>query len=826
MCSNTLAQECAKSPEMAIMGNGDVVGQNEYGSDVEEGDEGLVNFVDANENFEEAEGGDDPERSTTHIDSVELKKFFERPVIIHSGNWTPNTSYSTLLYPWALWMSNKRVSNRLNNFRNFTGRLHVKAILNGNQFYWGALLMSYLVGDGTEGFPTSQPASLASFIPATQRPHVWMDPTTSTGGEMKLPFIWQQDVFDLVSGNPNDLGSIWLESLYSLRHAGGSTNPVRITVMAWCEDVELSAPTNQNMGSLVPQMAKLDGAKEGEYGKVSGPATAISKAAGMLKGIPGIGPYAMATQSAASGIAKVAQNLGFCRPRNLAPINPLKIQQAGNISSVDAEDTSITLALTDKQEVSVDPRIGGIQGEDPLAFANIGKIESMITFVNWDLADVPNTVIFSTAVNPINVTRSAVTGSTTANVTGPMGWMCAPFLSWRGSITYRFQVVASAFHQGRLLIQWDPWGATALPELNTAFSHIVDISETRDFTLTIGFGNDQPALSTGNRLSSDSITFSTSGIFPINALTDNGALTVYVLNDLVTSGVETSSVRLNIFAKTDDMYVFDPYPEFIKNLSPIPSPPETGRSLKKPEMMMSQQMPIKGFGTDAAEHIGTWMTSTPPDMAKIVGGEVIDSFRTCLKRYCYKFGYHFTTDGTYQGYTRLTKAVSPLPIYRLGTDHHSSNNSVEMNLYAWCCMCFYGWRGSYRVKSIPIVNIQIEQLSWFAQRGVAQLDLNPQVAALSASWPQINPWLNHWAGMTWSTDNMDNVLEVEVPYYNQARFQILPNSAVSTNFVQGVKIGTIVPPYMEVSTHGIILESIGEDFNFIFFMGVPPLWSS
>jgi hypothetical protein len=134
-----------------------------------------------------------------------------------------------------------------------------------------------------------------------------------------------------------------------------------------------------------------------------------------------------------------------------------------------------------------------------------------------------------------------------------------PFEYWKGSLRYRFQIVCSGYHKGRLKIVYDPYGVpqtatVADPaEYNTAYTEIVDIAECNDFTVDVGWGQNTPWRQHLNfpQILGNSFA-SASGTTPAPALglnsantigVGNGTLAVYVVNELT---VPNSTVTADI----------------------------------------------------------------------------------------------------------------------------------------------------------------------------------------------------------------------------------------------------------------------------------------
>lgn len=565
----------------------------------------TMDFVDPNTDSYTTEvvSDMDPTRYVTADPRTTLAGFFERPVQIATYDWQVGGGVDALFKPWALWAENARVSNRLSNYRNFKGKLHVKFLINGNQFYWGKAYASYIPYNVNTNFRFED--NDLSVIPALQRPHIWIDPSTSQGGQLSLPFFYPADCVDMTNvGEFANMGEIWLKSLVDLEHAQNASNAIRLTVYAWATEVELSSPTQTNFSGLAPQAGSDEMQSDGP---VSKPASIVKKVAGALEAVPGIGRFAMATHMAAGITENIARSFGYCRPREISVDAPMKIWQTGDLAATDQKDTVNTLALTTKQEITLDPRTTGLSDVDEMSFDHLNSIHSYFAQTNWELGDSINTPLISIPVEPAISVVDTVTFPPSADaVTGTTTFMTSlPFTFWRGEMTYRFQVVGSGYHKGRLLAVWDSTVPNATPEVNTVYSKIIDISEERDFSITVGWGAPQPGLTVYPTMQSPLVDrFVVRGLSSPNLTYANGALTLYVLNDLVTSGANTSPVTILCHAYSKKMTYWSPDSERIKN-STTELQPAVVASEKKDEAPTAPKLKLRHEADTEVKHSDT-----------------------------------------------------------------------------------------------------------------------------------------------------------------------------------------------------------------------------
>lgn len=272
-----------------------------------------VDFSDQMQPYVYNVGGEmDPTRSLQDTNDATLDNFFSRPLKIHEGEWGTGTSLYINIDPWSLYFENPRVINRLNNYKLLKAKLHLKLVINGNGFQYGRAIASYLPYAVKDTLSTSRAIVPQDLVQESQRPHIYLDPTTSSGGEMILPMFWYANYMDIPTSDWGELGELTIRSINDLRHANGASDQVTISVFAWAEDVSFSVLTAREPNTMIPQMGEIDEANNN--GVISKPASVIAKCAGALKSVPVIAPFALATEMAASTVGNIAKLFGYSRP--------------------------------------------------------------------------------------------------------------------------------------------------------------------------------------------------------------------------------------------------------------------------------------------------------------------------------------------------------------------------------------------------------------------------------------------------------------------------------------------------------------------------------
>nr|WPR18338.1 MAG: capsid protein [Skomarfal virus 18] len=723
------------------------------------------------------------------LDNVthDLNQLLSRPIKIHTDQWSDSIHPVFTLDPWKLFLQQKIVANRISNFRGIRGKLNIKVTLNGTPFHYGRLLATYyplLVQDRMSTHRTNALAGV-DCVEASQRMHLYLDPTTSQGGTLELPFVYQNNYLDL-NEDPLSLGSLILYEIAPLKHINASTDPVTINYYAWMTDVKLVAPTTHPLKGLVPQSGD-------EYGTgiVSRPAFILAHIAGASKKVPMIKPYAMAAEMTMNALGTVAKLFGYSRPVVSSDTRYIKIETIGNLANTDAEDTTHKLSLDTKQAVTVDSRTVGLSGKDEMALASIWERESFITTFTWTKATTPGKLLWNTAVTPEMFKLEKSTGKATGIHATAMHYAVSPFRYWRGSIVYRFQIVSSAFHNGRIRVCYDPADFIALDTMNTVRNEIIDISVHRDFTVTVGYNALTPYLGTTHNVTTE--YFSPTAVATPDNLTFNGVLSLVVENDLTTPN-STANGDIEIIVSCwagDDFEVNTPESVYMNNkvlFKPQSGNDELGVNFSRPEgaPLMATFSPIL----------------TDKETPLITHGDPVTSVRTLIKRYTlHSYVTPDTTslDAAVEKACRVVHGLPAFPQYGGATSiaqyavtkpaagKWEFANLTPLNYFA---PCYIGWRGGIRNRFVINGDASYAHQAFTATRLQAPLlasatSLIPTLTdtdTVRAS--EITGIPIGWSGKYAQDTNQGNVVDVEIPYSSVNRFNFAKTDLMRGNGVQ------------------------------------------
>nr|QUS52748.1 hypothetical protein 2 [Mute swan feces associated picorna-like virus 28] len=811
-----------------------------------------------------------------------LDEFFSRPIRIATYSWAVNADLFQTFNPWSLYLENKRVINRICNYRLMRCKLHVRFTINGNGFYYGRAMCSYNPFPNHDTLTQIRQFFEEDLIAASQRPHIFLNPTLSQGGDLLLPFFTFENVLDVVGQTWRDMGTINIKSMQNLQHANGATTPVTVNVFAWAEDVKFAIPTQFEPGAITPQ------ADEYSKGPVSRVAGAIASKAGMLVTAPVIGPYARATELGAQCIGAVATLFGYSKPQIL-DVSMFQPKTKSNLAVTNAPEDGTKLSLDIKQELSVDPRTAGLGSQDELSINYIASRESFITSFPWNIGQIQEALLFNMIVDPCVYAKLSAEYHFPACCYATM-----PFKYWRGSLKYRFQVVCSNFHKGRLKIVYDPVGTPptgAIPpttpsaEYNTAYTSIVDISDNTDFEIDVGWGQNTtyrehyPFPNNAEPFSTTALTYDSS---VVNY--GNGTISVYVVNELTTpNSAAAYNIAINVFvsagygfevaAPTDEYvcrvrYVYDNEPQGLMEASKEEPSNVAQAASALVAMKFSNIQPEALDGQDQlVEDSPPTLQSAPLDtMGNVIDsndpanlvyfGETVSSMRQLLKRY------------------NLTEIVTPAdePAVAVGTqsvfemfrysmpliggvyDSPYSLNEIVLPVYAgtfgyvyafpsmlhYVSLAYGGWKGGIRyfvdfstttTGSLSGATVDRIQTPSYPANFLASVG---DLLTLGPLGGLYNRFREHTgiAGTAIQTSLVNPTLSFECPYYSQYRFapakrltQFDKNGFSEPDQYQNGWVLRLKGGAQKEGTTLNVYASAAEDFNAFFFLGCPRVYA-
>lgn len=408
--------------------------------------------------------------------AMDLGAFLARPTLIATLTW--DSTIDSSMYPWYAFMFNTQITNKIKNFGLFRGNLHLRFEMSCSPNVYGAALISYCP------LYTEVSDSIADghnyLLQATQRPCAWLYPQESSGVEMVLPFFWKANYVNLFSSDElTDLGEINVKSWTALDTANDTAPPVlKIQTYAWIEDAQLEGPTVQ---------AVLQAGSEYKTGPIERIASAVATVANALSVVPIIRPFALATEMGARAMGSIASLFGWSKVPVIENAIPVNTNVHHGIASSELVGPIQKLSLDSKAEISVDPRIVNLTGQDELNINYLTSKEACLHSFSWVAGDAADATLSSFPVAPSLCIHTTVGNYATVQ-TPPITYFAQLFEKWRGDIVFRVKIVATKYHRGRLKLTFDPFGApTAGDYSNVIITKIVDISNDTDVEFVVPY---------------------------------------------------------------------------------------------------------------------------------------------------------------------------------------------------------------------------------------------------------------------------------------------------------------------------------------------------
>jgi hypothetical protein len=771
--------------------------------------------------------------ASDQTENMDLVKFLSRPVRIATFTWNESDAVATshTYNPWNLFFTDTRVQYKLNNFSFIQCKLKIKILINASPFYYGSMYCGY------QPLPALTPSSIVSstgtqqLIPYSQRPCVWLSPQHNQGAEMELPFFYYKNWLNAQSASDmTNMGQLTFLNYTALQSANGVTGDgVSIAVYAWAEDVKLSGPSV----GLATQSLEVQG---DEYGKgpVSSVASAIASAAGYFKNIPVIGKFATATQMGASAVSSIAKLFGFTNVPVIADTQPFRPEPFPKMASTDIGFPIEKLTLDAKNELTIDPTAIGLKAEDEMAISSLVQRDSYLCTATWASSSAVDTILFASAVCPMLQDQTAQATTLTFYQT-PMAWLSSMFLHWRGDIIFKFKVIASVYHKGRLRISFDPAGSnteniyTDANSANVVFTEIVDLGDTNEVEMRIPFQQAYPFLLTQNYLTAPQWwSTSSSPSFSGSPTLNNGVITVRV-QTILTSPTASSSVSILVHVRAADNFE-------------LANP----RDLQNSASMFQVQ---SAESPSVSTVVGTGLPNVNEQRNLVHFGERVLSLRQLLRRYTMVNLDHVGTSSNSNNLCIWQKIFTKLPpMY--GFDPYGQNSAKGLVVTAsnfafnftqphplnWVAPAFVAYRGSTNWTfnldfGAPISHVRVVRTPDSIH--VLPNKLNQLAATTSSSDSVIaQTALNCLPGSSGSalvSQQTNAGLNVQLPMYTFTRFQsTAPSYTMHPSTVDGAQTDTYIlevacDPASKNLNGGVLWTycAAGTDFGLHFFLNVP-----
>jgi len=539
-------------------------------------------------------------------DTSSVGEFLSRPVLIGSYAWGVGNSLYLTVDPWNAFLTNAIIKPRISYFGRLRGDLVVKYVLNGTPMHYGLVRMCYRphpqttsTGDYVWNFTVATGAVSAANnfkIASSQLSGMYINPCRAATGQLRIPYISQSSGLELgyVGVDASRMGTLMLVGFTNLAHANGGSNPVTFDLYAHMENVTLDVPTAVYQGYTLQDAGKM--AKRAF--------SAVAKATTIA-------------HEWAPRIVSALAMLGFSRPNTHEPTIGVRALPY-NLANYDAPDTATPLSLCATAEQTIGGQELGCDGKDELMFSSLASRYAFIATASWDPSMARTKFLFGSIVTPMQVSVSNYVKPATTTTPGgfstvlhtcmtPCAFAAASCKYWRGVLSYRFTVVSSPYHKGRLRIYYEPFPAQFVveptPSMTLANSVVLDLAETEQVTVDVPWQNVRDMCEVLSPFTSNAYINQTNFTTRCGAVTttnSNGIIVVEVLSPLTGLTTTNAAVVLMVEVCTKELVLFSP---------------ELHRTFGAPMSMDASALPYL------------------PQSYDLTGGDAVISVRQLFKRY-------------------------------------------------------------------------------------------------------------------------------------------------------------------------------------------------
>ncbi len=779
------------------------------------------------------------------MDSVSLADFLSRPVMIGSYSWDENDppgALMTSIQPWKLFFDTPTIKYKLNNWAFIKCNLNLRFVYNASPFYYGSMMINWRPLHNISESLLYDDGTTRLLIPFSQMPgRVMIEPQTPEDQEMQLPFFWPANFLRAQYANDfEDMGDLYFNIINALTSANGVVGTgITLKVYAWATDVILSGPSvGLAMQDGVTDEYKMDG-------PVSKPASAIANIAARLGDLPIIGPFATATQIGATAIAHIAKLFGFTNVPVISDQHGFQPRALPPIATTDIGYPFEKLTVDSKNELTIDHRSVGLSAMDELPIASIVQKESYLTSFAWSTGDVSDTKLFSSAVTPSLWDASGASNQYLYMT--PMCWLSTMFDYWRGDVIFRFKVICSKYHRGRIKISFDPDGYAGLNVTTDQSSHlimtkIVDISENTNIEMRIPYQQFSAWLSTikANTMTNANKRWGTSSFYHQRGY-DNGNIVVTV-QTVLTAPVDPSEVQVQVYVRgAENMDFGSPTTLGIDMLTSAWI--QDGELSSVPEELSNND-------SRSVVAVSSGAISRPIDHLYLTYmGERVASLRVLLRRQCKVFTHAPPAEST-SDYIVKSLSMPRIPSL-LGYDSQGLNNVKTIvvpgmdtyfnwtlpNFLSYVAPAFRGNRGSVNWSCVFDVGYGGNFLKYFTvvrNKYITQ----PTSGYSSATMGTVSANNKWWyqnsrtsgAGALVATGPTANAANWQMPFYSKWKFTF--NDPANVNDSQQTEFttnDTFTCEWSNSGSYGASANSAkfhfyagaGTDFDLMYFLHVP-----
>lgn len=741
-------------------------------------------------------------KSVSQPGSEAIIDFLKKPFRLATGSFSTTDSTNLGLYslPHDMFslVKNPLAYNKILGVYLMRANIVLTLTVNTARFQQGRYILAYCPSGGaptlSRCYNMFYRAHACNLMQVSQLPHVEIDLCGQTSVQLKIPYVSAKTHYKLSTlSSYASAGYAWIQP-YSALVAGSGPTQVPFTLWANFEDIELTGATIVQSGFKVATVTERE-QKSANIGPISGALAKVSKASGILSQIPLLSSITAPLSWATNIMASAASALGFSKPIVLNPPTRMHRSALPYAAVSDGASVAQPLGLVSTNEVATYSGAAATTIDE----MSIDFIKQQYAYYNtytWSGTNAVGDTLFSLACTPMLYFNSVANYFTFT----PIRFLANSFRYWRGGLKYRFKLVKTEFHSGRLVVAFTPYQLyeSGTPTLNLTSTDYVerkiyDIRTTSEFEVCVPY------------VSNDLYQFSANGYVP-------GYISCYVLDPLIAPSSVSSSISiiLEVGGSPDLEYAVPCGEDWDVFVPPVVQ---------------------SGFSVFPCEEFGSDSLSIVPSSVAI--GEKVMSIRQLLKRVDWRKPNTTVPTAT---------AGQSLKIYPYLINNTVQFGSAAGNIYkgAYHSDNFSKWSSCYALSS-GCVRITVSPLSTSTSDYLhVYLDVDPTTVAPPdvSVYDSTEPYQNS-VFVPFNT-HIDGYVNVQTPAYNRlvARPTCTtmvttpvtavwstndPNNGEGANFM---RITVRAQDFSATSTDSFLwYRSAADDFNLGMWCGTVPMIS-
>jgi hypothetical protein len=449
---------------------------------------------------------------------------------------TAQTFLQTLSLPSAILNDPNKIT-KLQYFKYFTADIRIRIETNAQPYMSGKFWIFY------EPYPNlNLPSkSLAHLGRAslTSYPGIEYDLNQMSNGEIIIPFVSYERAFDME--NILDYCQLYITQLTPIRDVTTETN-LRMRIYGWFENIKVFGATAQsnlsesfinsqiqeynNKLKSIKAKIQINSRAEQKAGPISSIASGVSTISGALKNVPLIGSIAGTVGWVSDIVGNVASIFGYSRPTSTSELCKISNIPGHGYTYATGIDSAVSLSTRADNELGSQNNVFQTN-VDEMDIDYVARNPGVIRVFTYSTTSDNNAWLqyIPCSVFPDNHSAGGIFGvespfNRTYNPTCGE-YAALAFNLWRGTICFKISISKTPFHNGRLLISFDPSNVTSdtpLTRLGKSYSTILDLSENSSVIVKIPFISKFDYLNTNDPSTTLNIDFYSFGTLSIGPL--------------------------------------------------------------------------------------------------------------------------------------------------------------------------------------------------------------------------------------------------------------------------------------------------------------------